>query len=65
MDFDNVRAGIAQSVQRLATGWPIGWSGFDFWRRLGILLFDTMSRSALGPTQLPIQWIPAAFFLGD
>jgi hypothetical protein len=24
------RAGIAQSVQRLATGWTIRWSGFDF-----------------------------------
>jgi len=25
---------------------------------MGIFLFDTMSRSALRPTQPPIQWVP-------
>jgi hypothetical protein len=29
-----------------------------------IFLFTTASRTALGPTQLPIQWIPAALSLG-
>jgi hypothetical protein len=38
--------------------------GFDFWLGLGIFLFTTMSRMALGPTQPPIQWIPGAFSLG-
>jgi len=31
---------------------------------LGIYLFDTVSRSALGPTQPPIQWLTRALFLG-
>jgi hypothetical protein len=29
-----------------------------------IFLFSTMSRPALGPTQLPIQWVPGALTLG-
>jgi hypothetical protein len=31
---------------------------------LGIFLFTTASRTALGPTQPPIQWIPGALSLG-
>jgi hypothetical protein len=31
---------------------------------LGILLFTTASRPALGPTQLPIQWVPGVLSLG-
>jgi hypothetical protein len=31
---------------------------------LGIFLFDTVSRPALGPTQPPIQWISEALSLG-
>jgi hypothetical protein len=31
---------------------------------LKILLFSTSSRPALGPTQLPIQWIPGALSPG-
>jgi hypothetical protein len=33
-------------------------------RELGIFLFTTASRTALGPTQLPIQWVPGALSLG-
>jgi len=46
------RAGIAQSVvTRLRI------SGVDSGRRLGISLFDAVSRPALGPTRPPIQWV--------
>jgi hypothetical protein len=38
-------------------GSKIGVLGFDFRRGLGIFLFITMSRPALGPTQPPIQWV--------
>jgi hypothetical protein len=31
---------------------------------LGIFLFTTASRTVLGPTQSPIQWIPRALSLG-
>jgi hypothetical protein len=43
----------AQSVQRWATGWTIGVLWFDSRRGLGIFLFTTASRTALGPTQPP------------
>jgi hypothetical protein len=46
---------IAQLVWRWATGWTIGVLGFDSRRGLGIFLFTTASRTALGPTQPPIQ----------
>jgi hypothetical protein len=38
--------------------------GFDSRRGLGIFLFNTASRTALGLTQPPIQWIPVALSLG-
>jgi hypothetical protein len=37
--------------------------GFNSWQGLGILLFTTMSRTAQGPTQPPIQWLPGALSL--
>jgi hypothetical protein len=38
--------------------------GFDSWKGLGIFLFTTVSRTALGPMQPPIQWVPGALSLG-
>jgi hypothetical protein len=46
-----------------ATGWTIEVLGFDSLRGLGIFLFTTTSRTALGPTQLPIQCVPEALSL--
>jgi hypothetical protein len=55
---------IAQSVQRWVTAWKIGVLGFDSRRGMGIFLFTTVSKTALGPTQPPIQWVPAVLSLG-
>jgi hypothetical protein len=38
----------------------IGVLGLNSWRGLGIFLFTTASRTALGSTQPPIQWVPRA-----
>jgi hypothetical protein len=38
--------------------------GFGCRRGLGKFLFTTASRTALGPTQPPIQWVPGVFSLG-
>jgi hypothetical protein len=45
-------------------GWAIGSRGFDSRRGLGIFLFFTASRPALGPTQPAIQWVLEAHSLG-
>jgi hypothetical protein len=51
-------------AQRWATGWTIEVLGFDSRRGLVIFLFNTASRTALEPTQPPIQWVPGALSLG-
>jgi hypothetical protein len=55
---------IAQSILHLASHCTIGVLGFDYRQVLGIFLFTTTSRPALGPTQPPIQWVPGALSLG-
>jgi hypothetical protein len=45
-------------------GWMIGVLGFDSRRGLGIFLFTTASRTALGLAQPPIQWVTEALSLG-
>jgi hypothetical protein len=42
----------------------IGVLGFDSRRELGIFFFNTASRTVLGPTQPPIQWVRGALYLG-
>jgi hypothetical protein len=44
-------------------GWKIGVLGFDSRLGLGIFLFTTASRTAVEPTQPPIQWVPGALSL--
>jgi hypothetical protein len=39
-------------------------SGIRFPAGLGIFLLTTASRTALGPTQPPIQWTPGALYMG-
>jgi hypothetical protein len=41
-----------------------GLLGFDSRRGLEIFLLTTASRTALGPTQPPIQWVSGALSLG-
>jgi hypothetical protein len=55
---------IAQSVYRWDTGWTVGVLGFDSRRGVGIFLFTTVSRMALGATQPSIQWVPGALSFG-
>jgi hypothetical protein len=47
-----------------SVGWTIGVLGFDSQRELRIFLFTTASRTALGSTRPPIQWVPGALSLG-
>jgi hypothetical protein len=55
-----LRAGLAQWY---STGLGAGWLGFESRQGLGIFLFASASRPALGPTQPPIQWISGALSL--
>jgi hypothetical protein len=54
---------IPQSQYHWATVWTIRVLGFDSRRRLGIFLFTIAFRTALRPTQPPIQWVPGALSL--
>jgi hypothetical protein len=57
------RAGIAQSGQRLTTGWTAKVSEFEF--RWGKNFYFSMSSTqSLGSAQPPIQWIPGVLSPG-
>jgi hypothetical protein len=60
----HVRAVTAQSVHGLDYGLDDRGSRVRFPGRMGIFLFTTASRMALGPIQPPFQWVPGAFSLG-
>jgi hypothetical protein len=48
-------------VNRLLAGWPM----FDSRQWRGIFLFTSASKLALGPTQLPLQWVPGILSAGE
>jgi hypothetical protein len=54
--------GALPPLQRWVTVWMI--EGFESRQRVGIYLFATASRTALGPTQTIIQWVPGSLSLG-
>jgi hypothetical protein len=45
-------------------GWTVGVLGFDSRPGLRVFLFNTASRTALGSTLPPIQWVLAALSVG-
>jgi hypothetical protein len=51
-------------LRSIALGYRLDDRRFDSQRGLGIFLFSTAFRPALGPTQPPIQWVPGALSLG-
>jgi hypothetical protein len=51
-------------AQWLALGYRLDDQGFESRQGMGIFLFTTASRPALGPTQLFIEWVPGALSLG-
>jgi hypothetical protein len=58
----HLRAGIAQWCREL--GYGLNDRRFESRQGLGIFLFTTASRPALGPIYPPIQWVPEALSLG-
>jgi hypothetical protein len=48
----------------MALGYGLDDRGFGSRQGLGIFLFTTASRPALGPTEPPIRWVLGALFLG-
>jgi hypothetical protein len=60
----NSMHGSRNSSVGIALGYGLDDRVFKSRQRLGIFLFTTASRTALGPTQLPIQWLPGALSLG-
>jgi hypothetical protein len=45
----------------IALGYGLDHRGFESRQGVGILLFTTASRPALGPDQPPIQWVQGLF----
>jgi hypothetical protein len=67
LTFRILNRGSRDSTVGIATGYRLddrgrGWSSSP--SRVKNFLFSTSSRPALGPTQLPIQWVPEALSPG-
>jgi hypothetical protein len=60
------RAGLDACMNTFTQGYGLDDRGLWFGsrRELGIFLFTTVPRTALGPIQPPIQWVPGALSLG-
>ena len=52
---------ISGSVVCIMTWMRAGRSAFHFWQVQEIYLYSETSRQALGSTQPPVKWVPAAF----
>jgi hypothetical protein len=63
-EVEKKHRGAIKCSKNTDTDWTIGVLGFDFRRGSGIFLFTNMSRTALGSTQPPIQWVDGALSLG-
>jgi hypothetical protein len=50
---------------KVALGYGLDEWGLESRQESGIFLFTTASRTALGPAQPPIQWIPGGSFPGS
>jgi hypothetical protein len=66
---DNIKMDLRETekpeyLSGIALGYGLDDRGFESRQGLGILLFTTAYRSALGPTQPPIQWLRVALSLG-
>jgi hypothetical protein len=47
----------SNDISTIALGYGLDDQGFESRKGLGIFLFTTAFRPALGPTQPPIQWV--------
>jgi hypothetical protein len=59
----NEKARNKSRLHAMATGWKIWVLGFNSRRGLEIFLFTTASKTTLGHTQPPIQWVPGTLSL--